>query len=368
MATFEKLADVGMGDLNKPFRFNGTHFKRWKGKVLFYLSLLKVFYILTEKNPNKVDDTNMNDDEYAIHQEKVENYNNDAFKCRSEDIKIGDNLVVCSIIDKLHFLEGISEKMLHKQKETMLETLIMRIRMEEEARGRDALMQSPESSARPITTKGMLCCGKSGHIARFCKFRKREPASQANVIEQPFVAMITNIHMVESVDGWWADSGANRHVCYEKNWFKVYTPFNELRTIMLGDSHTTQVLGIGEVELKFTSGRVLTLKDVLYTPSMRKKLMSSFLLNKAGFKQIMESDQYVITKKVENDDYVINQKEYASLIGSLRYATDCTRPYIAYAVGVLSRFTSKSDPLTKALARERAWNTSRGMGLKPIQS
>ncbi|KAL0285507.1 UNVERIFIED_CONTAM: Retrovirus-related Pol polyprotein from transposon TNT 1-94 [Sesamum angustifolium] len=44
---------------------------------------------------------------------------------------------------------------------------------------------------------------------------------------------------------------------------------------------------------------------------------------------------------VENDDNVINQKEYASLIGSLRYATDCTRPDIAYAVRVLSRFTSK---------------------------
>ena len=29
------------------------------------------------------------------------------------------------------------------------------------------------------------------------------------------------------------------------------------------------------------------------------------------------------------------------IIGGLRYATDCTRPDIAYAVGVLSRFTSK---------------------------
>ena len=44
---------------------------------------------------------------------------------------------------------------------------------------------------------------------------------------------------------------------------------------------------------------------------------------------------------INNDNDVVNQKEYASIINSLRYATDCTRPNIAYAVGVLSRFTSK---------------------------
>ena len=44
---------------------------------------------------------------------------------------------------------------------------------------------------------------------------------------------------------------------------------------------------------------------------------------------------------INNDNDVVNQKEYASIIGSLRYATDCTRPDIAYAVGVLSKFTNK---------------------------
>ena len=66
---------------------------------------------------------------------------------------------------------------------------------------------------------------------------------------------------------------------------------------MLGDAHTTQVLGNEYVELCFTSARILTLKDVFYTPSMRKNLMSSFLLNKVGFKQIIEFDQYVTVNK-----------------------------------------------------------------------
>ena len=44
---------------------------------------------------------------------------------------------------------------------------------------------------------------------------------------------------------------------------------------------------------------------------------------------------------VNYDDKIFNRKDYASIIGSLRYATNCTRLDIAYAVGVFSKFTSK---------------------------
>ena len=48
-------------------------------------------------------------------------------------------------------------------------------------------------------------------------------------------------------------------------------------------------------------------------------------------------------KLFKNTAGSVNLSEYASIIGSLRYAVDCTRPYVTYAVGLLCRFTSKSS-------------------------
>lgn len=137
-------------------------------------------------------------------------------------------------------------------------------------------------------------CGKPGHLARNCRFKGRL-APQANLTEDQLIAMISEINGVGGSEGWWIDTGATRHVCYDRSLFKSYY-VAENQNVLLGDSHTTIVAGTGEVELKFTSGKTVVLKDVMHTPEMRKNLVSGYLLNKAGFTQTIGADLYTLTK------------------------------------------------------------------------
>ena len=57
-----------------------------------------------------------------------------------------------------------------------------------------------------------------------------------------------------------------------------------------------KILGEVTMELSFTFRHVLRVKGFLYTTKMNKNLMPCFLFNKASFKQVIESDQYMITK------------------------------------------------------------------------
>ena len=101
--------------------------------------------------------------------------------------------------------------------------------------------------------------------------------------------MISEVNLVDGSEGWWVDTGASCHVCYDRAMFKSYSNVMD-KKVLLGDSHSTIVAGSGEVELNFTSGKTIILKDVLHTPEIRKTLVSGYLLNKAGFTQTIGAD------------------------------------------------------------------------------
>jgi hypothetical protein len=65
--------------------------------------------------------------------------------------------------------------------------------------------------------------------------------------------------------------------------------------IMENGSHTS-VRGVGTVDLKLTSGKIVQLRNVQHIPSINKNLVSGFLLCRDDFKVVLESNKFVLSK------------------------------------------------------------------------
>jgi hypothetical protein len=64
----------------------------------------------------------------------------------------------------------------------------------------------------------------------------------------------------------------------------------------MGNGSHASVCGIGTVDLKFSSGKIMQLRNMQHVPSMNKNLVSGSLLCRDGFKVVLESNKVVISK------------------------------------------------------------------------
>ena len=64
--------------------------------------------------------------------------------------------------------------------------------------------------------------------------------------------------------------------------------------VYMGNAATAGVISKGKVLLKFTSGKSLCLNNVLYVPSLYRNLVSSSLLDIAGFEVNQKAGKIVI--------------------------------------------------------------------------
>ena len=62
------------------------------------------------------------------------------------------------------------------------------------------------------------------------------------------------------------DTGATRHVCLDKKMFSSYQTIDNEEQLFMGNSSSSKVEGQGNEVLKMTSGKELTLNDVLHVP------------------------------------------------------------------------------------------------------
>ncbi|GJV38493.1 zinc finger, CCHC-type containing protein [Tanacetum coccineum] len=71
---------------------------------------------------------------------------------------------------------------------------------------------------------------------------------------------------------------------------------NDGSILHMGNESTTLVHGRGCVDLSFSSGKVVSLLNLLHVPNIRKNLVSCSVLNNCGYKHVIESNKFVLSK------------------------------------------------------------------------
>ncbi|MFS8032553.1 putative RNA-directed DNA polymerase [Helianthus anomalus] len=162
--------------------------------------------------------------------------------------------------------------------------------------------------------EGCWKCGKPGHFKRDCRVGKaknetgtsgssKDPKQQGQKLnlnynsDVNYVSLISEAFYVQDDSvAWWYDSGATSHVCKDRRWFKDLTLIEDGSVLKMGNVATEPIHGIGSVVLVFTSGKTLSLSNVLYVPGIRKNLLSGIVLNNCGYKQVLECDKYILSR------------------------------------------------------------------------
>ncbi|GJV44926.1 zinc finger, CCHC-type containing protein [Tanacetum coccineum] len=123
----------------------------------------------------------------------------------------------------------------------------------------------------------------------------------------------------------WIDSGATCHACKDRCWFETFHPVQDGSVLHMGDESTEPILGRRNVILEFSSGKTITLVNVVYVPGLRKNLMSSPVLNKCGYKQVYEYDKYILSRcgvfvgfgYYNNDMFMLNLNKVPNTFSSV---------------------------------------------------
>ena len=260
----------------------------------------------------------------------------DSFNCA-----LPDKFVAGGIIAKLPpSWKNFATSLKHKRKEFTVVDLIGSLDVEEKARAKDSRARGNEgsSSAHVVQKKNFqyhknkgkgkaevqhkaaqttnfkkkknnkgkcFVCGSLDHWAKDCKDRKDKQQhgqkKSANVVigdAEKGTSGYGNHATVLSVchlPNWWIDTGANIHVCADASLFSSYQ-VTGTGSVLMGNGSNALVRGVGTVVLKFTSGKIVRLKNVHHVPSINKNLVSGSLLCRDGYKLVFESNKFVVSK------------------------------------------------------------------------
>ncbi|GJW68143.1 hypothetical protein Tco_0122567 [Tanacetum coccineum] len=228
--------------------------------------------------------------------------------------KMTDSRPVLEQYDKLLGILGRFTQ--HKMNMDEAYSLGSHLRIKESLRVQDSDKPKGNNVVSPSVVN--IKCGKTGYIKRDCKgVNVGNKANGSGIkgsvdgssnslkgqnmfnksLQVYYVTYVSEAYFVEDDDvAWWVDSGATIHVCKDRCWFKTYESLNDGSILHMRNESTTLVHGRGYVDLRFSSGKIVSLFNVLQVPNIRNNSVSSSVLNNCGYKQVIESNKFVLCK------------------------------------------------------------------------
>ncbi|KAH6793866.1 hypothetical protein C2S52_004343 [Perilla frutescens var. hirtella] len=340
---------------------DGANYKRWSQKLLIFFEQLEVDYVLFS-DPSEESDPiiiALDNDDVSAAKEKSDvaaaaatnqvweslekKYGGD--NARKRKYVVEKWLQFCMLDDKpvmeqLHDHMRTEEANWLKDKSLSLSSNSVNANLVEsnagKGKGRFVLKKdkpdwkNKKLSADKKTTKKppskLTCwiCRNPGHKAY--QFPKRQgqsqrpnlPPNQAHLTETDDIvaAFIVEANLVENKKDWVLDIGPSRHFCSNKELFHDFEDTGEGKCIYMENSSVARVLGKGQILLKLTSGKTLSLSNALYIPSMRRNPVSGALLNKTGLKIVLEANRAVLTKNGEFHVFPFKSRDDMNASGS----------------------------------------------------
>ena len=159
-------------------------------------------------------------------------------------------------------------------------------------------LKNQNAANKKIQKPKIVCyvCSKPRHKAHPCNQRKalaqtkqKHTRPTANIVEtddNEIICAVTSLeaNLVQNMTEWILDFGAGRHLCANKELMISFDDVADGQCLYISNSATTAIKGKGKVLLKFTSGKMLSLSNILFVPFLHKNLVSTTILDIAGLK------------------------------------------------------------------------------------
>jgi hypothetical protein len=94
--------------------------------------------------------------------------------------------------------------------------------------------QKPNQNHEKKNKGGYYHCGKRCHFKDYYFLKKKQQASDS----KEFVAMISEVFMLEEDRSWWIDSCATKHICKDMSLFKSFEIVEDGCVLFMGNSST----------------------------------------------------------------------------------------------------------------------------------